>query len=171
MTDWSNAQDYFRNELSSPPSHPSTPHHPFDVLCGKDKETRDHSGNMNFRTMVQEYREVYQNAARGKKYEITCEFAAIIAKQGGRFLKFDANQNRWVPAEKDMVKEKISHALRSAKDPHRDRTRKKRKVVEKVYSDKEKSNLAALLRKQRSILERFKEEQQIPEINAIEPQK
>jgi len=87
-----------------------------DVLCGRDSHSTAHLGNKRFRSIIQSNCERYQRAEkRAEKTQITNEIIAIICNEGGRFLKFDDKLGCWVQVESAYIKDKISHALRSAK--------------------------------------------------------
>lgn len=156
MTD--NSMDFdniFRGEHNNSPNE-------FDVLCGKDY--RNHPGNKLFRELVEQRCKEYQDASRRDvKASITVQIIDEISKRGGHFLTQTSNDdddnsnsmsNEWLIADDKTVREKVSHALRSAKDPNRQVIRKKRKTVEKAeLSDKENVLLATLERKRRAIFE------------------
>mmetsp|Transcript_14227 Transcript_14227/g.22228 ORF Transcript_14227/g.22228 Transcript_14227/m.22228 type:complete len:256 (+) Transcript_14227:64-831(+) len=87
----------------------------FDIICGRSKLSHNHTGNKRFRIIVDMNRERYQHApSRGDKTRITQEIMDMIRCSGGRFLKW--MDDRWMDASEDYVREKVSHALRSAKD-------------------------------------------------------
>jgi hypothetical protein len=103
-----------------------------DVLFGRDKSAHHHPGNKRFRSIVQAYRETYQNATRrGEKNRITNDIIGLVRDHGGRFLrKYDETLATdtprrvgdccWVEVKDSaVIYEKVSHALRSAKEPKR----------------------------------------------------
>jgi hypothetical protein len=101
-----------------------------DVICGRDKITHSHCGNKRFRHIIEMNREAYQKAPRKeKKTKITIEIVNMIRECGGRFLKLDEPTGEWQGVSDHDAREKVSHALRSAKDPNRPRIKKKREVV------------------------------------------
>lgn len=92
--------------------------HEKDILCGRDKLSFQHPGNRWLRNLIHCYRERYQNAPlRDLKTRITCEIASIVESEGGRFLKYDNDLCAWIEVDDAGIKDKISHALRSAKAP------------------------------------------------------
>jgi hypothetical protein len=98
-----------------------------DVLCGRDSESVSHVGNRRFRAIIAMNRERYQNAkTRDEKYRITDE---TIKATGGHFLRKDPKTNILYDVGHFYAHEKVSHALRSAKDPKKKRTRKQRTIV------------------------------------------
>jgi hypothetical protein len=97
-----------------------------DILCGRDKEAFGHVGNKRFRTLISVRRDSYQNAkANATKTGITQEIVASIRECGGRFLRKDKQTGVWHEVGDDCAHEKVSHALRGAKDPQK-RCRKKK---------------------------------------------
>jgi hypothetical protein len=92
-----------------------------DVLCGRDKLSYAHVGNKRFRHIIAMNREAYQIAApsRAEKTSITSETITMVRASGGRFLKFDETTGEFRELGEYYIHEKVSHALRSAKDPSR----------------------------------------------------
>ena len=133
----------------------------FDVICGRDKQSVRHEGNKQFRTIVEQYRVRYQRTSvREEKTRITCEIisrirAGSMHKPGGRFLKLDPDTKKWCDAGDEFAREKVSHALRSAKDPNREKHRKKRKVVTKNATQDENCKLEQLLLEQLRTFQRL----------------
>ena len=107
----------------SPAASPTTTRagvRPHDILCGRDKTAHNHPGNKRFRTIVQSKREQYQSAGRrDDKNRIINEIIAQVYREGGRFLRNDEDTGEWVLVEPSGVHDKVSHALRSAKEPRR----------------------------------------------------
>jgi hypothetical protein len=136
----------------------------FDIICGRDKLSHAHVGNKRFRIIIEMNRDRYQTApSRDDKTRITCDIVAMIrsCRPGGRFLKIDElNANNWKDVGDEYAREKVSHALRSAKDPTRRKPRKKHKVVPKTHSDEENSVFSTLLEDQQKIFQRLVEEEE-----------
>jgi hypothetical protein len=64
----------------------------YDVVCGRSRMAHTHPGNKHFRRLVKEYSFAYQNAkAREEKKRITLSIITTIEGLGGRFLKFEGN--------------------------------------------------------------------------------
>lgn len=106
---------------------------PNDVICGRDKLTHSHTGNKKFRQIVMSFREQYQSSAtRENKTNITCRIVMMIRQSGGRFLKQDELTGEWKDVADQYAREKVSHALRSAKDPNRPKPKKRRQVRQHV---------------------------------------
>jgi hypothetical protein len=154
-------EQIFRDEEDSP--------NPYDVLCGK--EYRHHPGNKLFRQLVEQNCKRYQaTPRREEKAAITARVIAEVIQLGGKFLTLNSDNknknnnnnnssnctNGWVLADDKTVKEKVSHALRSAKDPNRQVIRKKRKPIEKPeFTAKENMLLASLERRRSAIFDRL----------------
>jgi hypothetical protein len=95
---------------------------PKDVLCGRDRRAHNHPGNKRFRSIVQSYRERYQSAPRREdKNRITNEIIQRVLREGGRFLRLEEETGQWVLVDASGAHDKVSHALRSAKEPRRTR--------------------------------------------------
>jgi hypothetical protein len=123
-----------------------------DVLCGRDKISHSHDGNKNFRKVIESHREDYQNAeTRDKKTQITCRIIATVQGKGGRFLKLDEATGLWEEVSDQYAREKVSHALRSAKDPHRPRVKKPRQTKQYVPTDDENTLFQEALAEQQRI--------------------
>ena len=98
-----------------------------DVYCGRDKRNHSHPGNIRFRDLIKAHRERYQNASlREYKTRITSEIIGIVHSYGGRFLKLNEETGHWYEVDGAYIHDKVSHALRSAKDPDRPRPQRRR---------------------------------------------
>jgi hypothetical protein len=121
----------------------------YDVVCGRSRMAHTHPGNKHFRRLVKEFSFAYQNAkAREDKKRITLSIISTIESLGGRFLKFEGNDDEDEPfsdffepdtvaavpsssaslictlASAEYQYEKVSHALRSScKSPRQLRRR------------------------------------------------
>ena len=123
-----------------------------DVLCGRDKMSHAHSGNKRFRQIIERHREGYQTAScREQKTSITCQIVKMIRDCEGRFLKRDDETGEWSDVGDDYAREKVSHALRSAKDPNRPKIKKPRVVPKFVPSPEQEALFRATLRDQQRI--------------------
>ncbi|KAL3933413.1 MAG: hypothetical protein SGBAC_010411 [Bacillariaceae sp.] len=145
---------------SLPATHKDCPDIPglsaADVLCGRDKISHAHIGNKRFRQIIETHREEYQTApSRDSKTTITCRIVAMIRESGGRFLKQNAKTNQWEDVGDGYAREKVSHALRSAKDPNRPRIKKPRKVTKHVPTPDEDAQFANVLCDQKKIFEQL----------------
>jgi hypothetical protein len=123
-----------------------------DILCGRDKICHSHVGNKHFRRLVESYRLEYQNArCRDHKTQITCSVIEMVHRNGGRFLKLDENAGIWEEVDEQYAREKVSHALRSAKDPSRPRVKKQRRTKEYVPSEEENALFQEALEEQQRV--------------------
>ena len=110
-----------------------------DVLCGRDKISHAHIGNKRFLTIIKNNREAYQNApSRESKTRLSSQIVSTIRDRGGRFLKCDEATGEWNDVGDAAAREKVSHALRSCKDPNRPRVKKPRVV--KKYEPTQREN-------------------------------
>lgn len=140
-----------------------------DVLCGRDKISHAHIGNKRFRQIIENNREAYQTApSRDAKTTMTCRIVAMIRDSGGRFLKHNPETNEWEDVGDGYAREKVSHALRSAKDPNRPRIKKPRKVTKYIPSADENAQFATVLSDQRKIFEQLLQRQKSSEDNLQE---
>ena len=139
-----------------------------DVLCGRDKLSYAHVGNKRFRQIIAINREAYQTApSRENKTSITCDIGNMVREYGGRILKVDDATGEWVEVGDSYAREKVSHALRSAKDPNRPRIKKRREIRKHVPSPEEDVLFGEALRDQQRIFQVLieREAQGISEIN------
>ena len=126
----------------------------FDVMCGRDKISRAHVGNKRLRDIIEMIRERYQTApSRDEKTRITCEIVSVVRshRPGGRFLKINADTNKWDDVGDEYAREKVSHALRY---------RKKRKAAPTSHTDQESDVFATLLEDQQRIFRRLVDDQE-----------
>lgn len=123
-----------------------------DIICGRDKQAFNHVGNKRFRVLIARSRETYQNAkTREAKSKITDDIIDTIL-ESGRFLKYDYVTKLWCVVTRDYAHEKVSHALRSAKDPRKKKPRKKR-MVHKTYTKEEDETFNFLFVEQQKIFQ------------------
>jgi hypothetical protein len=99
-------------------------------------------------------RERYQScSSREAKTRITDEIIKEIRKCGGRFLKLNEDTNTYEDVGDEYAHEKVSHALRSAKDPKKKAPRKKRKIVRKPPTPQENKTFEFLYTEQQRIFQ------------------
>jgi hypothetical protein len=123
---------------------------PTDIFCGRDRLSHNHPGNRRFRHLINMYRDSYQTATqRDTKTLLTAEIVAAVQCYGGRFLKRQAGE--WIEVDATYAHEKVSHALRSAKDPNRPKIKRKRRVLIKPPSDEEERVFQSLAAEQKEI--------------------
>ena len=113
-----------------------------------------HVGNRRFRVIVSMNRERYQNCkSRDAKTRITTEIIKSIRESGGRFLQKNEATGLYEDVGDEYAHEKVSHALRSAKDPKKKAPRKKRKVVRKPPTPGENKAFEFMYREQQQIFQ------------------
>jgi hypothetical protein len=62
--------------------------------------------------LLDSHRDEYDKADRFGKTVIVRMIIQILESRGGRFLKFEKNQNIWVDVPDKMARDKVSHAMR-----------------------------------------------------------
>lgn len=124
-----------------------------DVLCGKNKLAHSHCGNKRFRHLIEMNRVEYQTGTRKKKTLITNRIIDMIRDCEGRFLKLNEATGEWENADHHFAHEKVSHALRSAKDPCRPRFKKKRVNPKYIPTPEQDAAFEALRQRQLLIFE------------------
>lgn len=85
----------------------------FDVLFGKTKRARQHTGNLRCLVIVEMQVERYEKASKPGKTEIAEEIVSMIHDSGGRFLAWDRRGGYWLPVAKAVARDKVSHFFRS----------------------------------------------------------
>lgn len=150
-------QSLKQSERQSPKQEVWVPDHeirPTDVLCGRHRASRDHAGNKYFRQLIGANRAIYTlTTLRSEKTRIATQLVSQVvqAPRGGRFLKLDEATNRWHQVDHTYAHDKVSHALRSAKDLTNPRPRKKRRVVILPPTDQEEALFRAFYTDQQQI--------------------
>lgn len=132
-----------------------------DILLGRDKVSYSHVGNKRFRVVVAMNRERYQSCgSREAKSKITAEVIQSIRECNGRFLKLNPKTKTYEEVGNDVAHEKVSHALRSAKDPKTKAPRKKRKqIAPKPPTPQENKTFEFMFREQQKIFQQMLGEQ------------
>lgn len=114
-------------------------HGPFDVICARGKDAKNHSGNIKFRQRIEESREAYAQA--GSRLYKSLVVSSVVnwvreASPNGGFVK--EIDGIWYEVGDHLAREKVGQALReqlhsqyksSAKSK-----RSRRKVEERSYS-------------------------------------
>ena len=83
-----------------------------DVLSGRGGGTNVHSGNRNFRDMINLHRRRYLKAKKNDKPAISRAIVRAVRESGGRFLKKDEKSGLWFEIGDTQAREKTSQALR-----------------------------------------------------------
>lgn len=82
----------------------------FDVLFGRGRYTRQHTGNLRAGHLVEMYQEEYEKAGKYEKTMIAERIVTVIHRSYGRFLKWE--NIGWVEVDNEAAREKISHFFR-----------------------------------------------------------
>lgn len=83
----------------------------FDVLFGRGKNNREHTGNLRCSLLVEMHMEQYENASKYEKTMIAERIVSMVEESLGRFLKFEAKKG-WVEVSREEAREKVSHFFR-----------------------------------------------------------
>jgi hypothetical protein len=155
--------DDYKDPLKLPTVSMSPSNSPtkFDVLLGREKESLNHVGNKRFRVMVALHRNQYQSSTtRVAKTCITTKLINDIHDCGGRFLKKNEITGEYEEVNHKEAHEKVSHALRQAKDPSAKKApRKPRKVVRKPPTPQENKAFDFMFVEQQRIFQELLAEQ------------
>ena len=85
---------------------------PKDILLGRDKVARSHTGNLRFQHIITTHQEDYDNAvSKDERSIIAASIVLSIKESGGRFLKCD--EASWVQVSDDAARDKVTNAFRS----------------------------------------------------------
>jgi len=88
----------------------------FDVLFGRGRYTREHTGNLRAAHLVEMYQTRYEAANKFEKTEIAERVVAIIHESYGRFLKWEDGDSDgaagWVEVPYDIARKKVAHFFR-----------------------------------------------------------
>ena len=126
-----------------------------DIMCGRDRFIHSHPGNHRFRRLISDYRERYQSAKhRDEKTRMTTEVVDTVKGYGGRFLKQEGGF--WREVDQSYAHEKVSHALRSAKDPNRANPKRTRNIPIRPPSAEEERFFQIMLADQQAIYQRLR---------------
>eukprot|EP00934_Nitzschia_sp_Nitz4_P006828 Nitzschia sp. Nitz4//scaffold44_size153857//136976//138509//NITZ4_002747-RA/size153857-augustus-gene-0.29-mRNA-1//-1//CDS//3329552235//6818//frame0 len=82
----------------------------FDVLFGRGRTSREHTGNMRANHLVEMHEREYERAGKLEKTDLTRKIVQIITESHGRFLRWD--EGGWVEVEMEEALKKISHFFR-----------------------------------------------------------
>ena len=85
---------------------------PKDVLFGRDKISRSHTGNIRYYHLIATRQEQYDSAvSKDEKFIIASDIVLKIKESGGRFFKLD--KAGWVAVDDDTAREKVTSAFRT----------------------------------------------------------
>jgi len=86
---------------------------PYDVMCGRHRLAFNNVGNRRFRVTVSLNVEQYIKAATRKdKSRIILSVVDIVKSTGGRFIKWNSREKKWVELNEKEAREKVGHAIR-----------------------------------------------------------
>lgn len=132
----------------------------FDVLLGREKESANHVGNKSYLAMVALNRNEYKSCkTRDAKSKITTRLIHEIHARGGRFLKKNTETGEYEQVHHRHAHEKVSHALRQAKDAVKKGQRKKRKVNNTPPTPQENATFESLYTEQQRVLQKLMAEE------------
>lgn len=86
----------------------------FDVLFGKFKMAREHTGTRRCQCLIEIFQARYEKADRRQKTRMADEIVGIIQESHGRFLKRE--KGVWVQVEHSVAREKVSHFFRQLRE-------------------------------------------------------
>mmetsp|Transcript_6041 Transcript_6041/g.9576 ORF Transcript_6041/g.9576 Transcript_6041/m.9576 type:complete len:377 (+) Transcript_6041:59-1189(+) len=108
---------------------------PFDILLGKEKPIFNHSGNRNFRAIINTYLDKYQACpTKSSKTRLIRQVQADIQRLGYRFLKRNTGTGSWEEIKCHEAREKVSHALRDRVREQQKTTKRRRKSEQSIAS-------------------------------------
>ena len=85
-----------------------------DVLCGRGKSCNNHSGNIQFISIVKDHVQTYMNLS--SRFEKTLLVRNLVHQfrneSGVRFLRRSSSSSFWYPLNEDESNTKVGHAIR-----------------------------------------------------------
>lgn len=120
------------NKTEEEPSPVVVPHR-FDVLFGRGKVSKRHTGNLRALHLVNMWQKKYDEAGKYEKTIISEKIVHIVRDSGGKFLRWEKDAG-WIQVHEDAAREKVSHWFRHnrRKQPESDNEKsaeKKRKNI------------------------------------------
>ena len=86
---------------------------PKDICCGRGKRNWNHSGNVAFRSLIQNSVNRYIDAPnKTAKTAVVVSIVDDIRQSGAYFLKQDDDNGRWYDIGDQQAREKVGHSLR-----------------------------------------------------------
>lgn len=83
----------------------------FDVLFGRTRQAREHTGTLRALHIVEMHFETYEALGKYQKTDVAEKILSIIHESGGRFLRQE-NNGAWVFADDTEARKKIAHWFR-----------------------------------------------------------
>jgi hypothetical protein len=123
-----------------------------DIFCCSKfkRETQAHAGNRRLRHLVLANRAEYQKVRKDKK-RITSGIIDAVRSFGGRFLRLNEQTGFWYEVDDTYATDKVSHALRTAKDPERPRAERTRLAKATEPTETEERYFQAVFDEQKRI--------------------
>lgn len=103
----------------------------FDVLFGRTKKTREHTGNLRAEHIMEMHRAKYELAGKFEKTAIAERIVHAIHESHGRFLRWE-NGDGWVEVDDEVARNKISHCFRNK------RSKESKNIVDKKECDRKR---------------------------------
>lgn len=96
-----------------------------DVCCGRGKRNWNHTGNIQFRNLIQSNVDAYISApTKTDKTSVVMGIVDQVRKGGSLFVKQDEDTGRWYDIGDSLAREKVGHSLRdqvTAMKKHREK--------------------------------------------------
>jgi hypothetical protein len=115
-----------------------------DVLCGRGGNINTHTGNENFRKLIETHKRVYLTARfKKEKRIITDSIIEEISQRGGKFRIRDAKTGLWSPVGIDKSRDKTSQALRENGPELKKKIEQENEAYRESQREKEKEEAIA----------------------------
>lgn len=82
----------------------------FDVLFGRGRDIRVHTGNLRAAHLVEMHQAEYEKATKSEKTNIAGKIVTMVHESRGRFLKWE--ETGWLEVGDSLARDKISHFFR-----------------------------------------------------------
>jgi len=86
-----------------------------DILFGRSKRQKNHSGNQSLRWICDNQRMMYDRADRDDKTAMTRRIVDEIKSSGGCFLRFRKDLQAWVEVSDEEARQKVGHLIRDGR--------------------------------------------------------
>lgn len=86
-----------------------------DILLGRTRRSKSHTGNVAFRTLVDARTELYRSStSRSAKIHVVVSLTKSVYEAGGRFLnpRKKGNSTVWVEVDRSYAREKVGNSIR-----------------------------------------------------------